>query len=34
MKFAGTRHGFRNPAQDYNPNRDAFAYSEAACNEA
>jgi dienelactone hydrolase len=34
MKFEGTRHGFTNPAQDYNPNRDAFAYNEAACNGA
>lgn len=29
MKFAETRHGFTNPAQDYNPS-EAFAYDDEA----
>lgn len=33
MKFEHTRHGFTNPAQDYNPS-DAFAYSEEAYTKA
>lgn len=33
MKFERTRHGFTNPAQDFNPS-DAFAYSEDACTSA
>lgn len=33
LRFAGTRHGFTNPAQDYNPS-DAFGYDEEACEKA
>lgn len=34
MKFENTRHGFTNPAQDYNPNKDAFAYNEESYDKA
>ena len=33
MKFEGARHGFTNPAQDFNPS-DAFAYNRDACGKA
>jgi len=33
MTFKDTKHGFTNPAQDYNPS-DAFAYSEEANGKA